>query len=97
MLAIAAGFVKQASGKDIVSIGLGALGAGLGTAGLVTAVKSRRDMKAMREQSRAADALHSAMLYEARTGRRIPDSMRRQIGTGYMAADKAYRDRFSRS
>ena len=89
--AFAIGFVKEASK---LSIGLGALGTAVGAAGLVQAQRTRKDMNVMRGQSRAADALHSAMLFEGRTGQKIPANMRVQIGTNYMTANQAYRRRF---
>lgn len=92
--AVVAGFVKEASKKDLIGLGLGAVGAAAGTAGLVQAQRTRTDMKAMRARNTAADALHSAMLYEARTGQRISPDMRAQIGQNYMAANQAYRRRF---
>ena len=92
-----AGFVKEAAGKDLLGIGLGALGAAAGTAGLVQAHRTRKDVGVMRQQSRAADALHSAMLFEARTGQRIPPGMRTQIGQNYMSANQSYRRRFRNS
>ena len=94
--ALAVGFAKEASKKDMIGIGLGALGAATGTAGLVQAQRTRKDVKVMRHQSRAADTMHSAMLYEARTGQSIPRPMKQQIGRGVMSANQAYRRRFGK-
>lgn len=93
----AVGFAKEAGFKDWAGIGLGALGAGLGAAGAVMAHRTRGDVDVMRQQSRAADTLHSAMLYETRTGQRISPAMRQQIGVGYMRANQAYRNRFGQA
>jgi hypothetical protein len=94
--ALASGFVKEAAKKDMIGIGLGALGAATGAAGLVQAQRTRKDVTVMRGQSRAADSLHSAMLYEARTGQKIPTEMRTSIGKNYMAKNQAFRRRFGK-
>jgi hypothetical protein len=96
-IVLASGFAKeakQASVKSWVGAGLGALGTGLGAGALVQGQRTRTDMGAMRGRNRAADALHSAMLFEARTGQKIPAEMRTRIGTDYMKANQAYRARF---
>jgi hypothetical protein len=88
------GFVKEAGLKDWAGVGLGALGVAVGGAGLYAARESRQDTETMRRQSRAADALHSAMLFESRTGQRLQPGMRKRIGINYMKANQRYRRRF---
>jgi len=95
---LAAGYAggRKTASRSLVGLGLGVIGAGAGTAGLIQSHRTRKDMAAMRGRNQAADALHSAMLYEARTGQRIPGSMRAQIGQRYMSANQAYRQRFGK-
>ena len=91
------GFAKEAGLKDWAGIGLGALGLAVGGAGLYMAGEGRKDTSTMRHQSRAADALHSAMLFESRTGQRLQPGMRKQIGVNYMKANQQYRGRFGQA
>ena len=91
----ASGFSKEASGLAWTGIGLGALGVGLGGAAAYHAHKTQGDMGVMRQQSRAADSLHAAMLFEGRTGRKLNRSMRTRIGKGFQEANQAYRARFN--
>ena len=92
----AIGFIKEATGEKLLTIGglaLGAVGTGLGVANAIRNRKDSADMATMRTMRASADDMLAASVYQSQGGR-IDTSAAAKLRDRYVKSRSEFETRF---